>query len=83
MDILPLSKKVNEKIKKHGLLNKFNKQVGLLQFNLKHSSLKVELLNPKEYGVYSFRIDNKYRGLFIFRPDKQKIEILAVTVHYK
>lgn len=83
MDILVLSKKVKEKIKKHNLEKKFDKQVKLFKLDPKHPSLNVELLEPKEHGIYSFRIDKKYRGLFIFRSDKQAVEILAVTVHYK
>ncbi|EKE13777.1 MAG: hypothetical protein ACD_12C00823G0001 [uncultured bacterium] len=83
MDILTLSKNVKEKIKKHNLQKKFSKQIELLKTNPKHPSLNVELLEPKEYGIYSFRIDKKYRGLFIFIPDKQVIEILAITVHYR
>jgi len=83
MNILVLSKKVKERIERHNLQKKFNKQIKLLLLNPKHPSLNVELLEPKEYGIYSFRIDRKYRGLFIFRPDKQIIEIITVTVHYK
>lgn len=83
MDILPLSEKVKKKIEKHNLQSRFDKQIDLLNQNQKYPSLKVELLEPKEYGIYSFRIDRKYRGLFIFRPDKQAIEILAITVHYQ
>jgi Txe/YoeB family toxin of Txe-Axe toxin-antitoxin module len=83
MDILTLSKKVKLKIAKHSLQKKFNKQIELLKFDPKHPSLNIELLEPKEYGVYSFRIDQKYRGIFIFRKDKEMIEIITVTVHYK
>lgn len=83
MEILALSKKVKDKIRKHNLQNKLEKQIKLLKSDPKHPSLNVELLEPKEYGIYSFRIDRKYRGLFIFRSDKQVIEILMITVHYK
>lgn len=83
MDILALSKKVKDKIEKHSLQQKFDKQIKLLQKDPKHPSLNVELLEPKEYGIYSFRIDKKYRGLFIFRQDNHVVEIIAVTVHYK
>ena len=83
MDILTLSKKVKDKISKHNLQKKFNKQINLLKLDSKHPSLNVELLEPKEYGIYSFRIDKNYRGLFVFRPDKQRLEIISVTVHYK
>jgi len=43
----------------------------------------MELLEPKIHGVYSFRIDRKYRVLFVFRPDRKAIEILSITVHYR
>ena len=83
MEILALSKKVKDKIKKHNLQNKLEKQIKLLKSNPKHPSLNVELLEPKEYGIYSFRIDKKYRGLFVFRPGKKVLEIITITVHYR
>jgi Txe/YoeB family toxin of Txe-Axe toxin-antitoxin module len=83
MDTLPLSKKIKDKIERHHLQKKFKKQIKLFKLDPKHPSLNVELLEPKEYGVYSFRIDRKYRGLFIYRLDRQAIEILTITVHYQ
>lgn len=81
--ILPLNNKVKKKIKHFSLQKKFEKQIILLLKNPKHPSLNLELLEPKEYGIYSFRIDIKYRGLFIFRDDKQAIEVINITLHYK
>ena len=81
--ILPISDKVQKKLKKHGLEEKFAKQKAILSENPKHPGLHFEILEPKDYGVYSFRIDRKYRAIFIFRPDKQAIEIINVTVHYR
>lgn len=81
--ILPPSSLVHKTIKKHSLQNKFRKHVELLSQNPRHPSLHVELLEPKQHGIYSFRIDRKYRALFFFRPDQQGIEILAVTIHYQ
>ncbi|KKP72453.1 MAG: hypothetical protein UR68_C0015G0014 [Candidatus Roizmanbacteria bacterium GW2011_GWA2_35_19] len=83
MEILPLSEKVKNKIEKQGLRRKFDKQTKLLINNLKHPGLNIELLEPREYGIYSFRIDIKHRALFVFRPDKQAVEILAITLHYR
>jgi len=80
--ILPLNSKVNKLLQKHSLENKFNKQIKLLAENPNHPSLRLELLEPKKYGVYSFRIDRKFRALFIFRLDKKAIEVLTITVHY-
>jgi Txe/YoeB family toxin of Txe-Axe toxin-antitoxin module len=82
MKILSLSKLIEKKIKKYNLQVKFSKQLKLLSLNPKHTSLNVELLEPKEFGIYSFRIDRKFRGLFIFREDKKALEIINITVHY-
>lgn len=82
LKILPLSRLVKKKVAGHGLTRKFAKQCRLLERDPSYPSLKVELLEPRQYGVYSFRIDRKYRALFVFRPDKQGIEILNITVHY-
>ncbi len=80
--VLPISPKILAKAKKHNLEKKLNKQLQLLANNPNHPSLKVELLKPASLGIYSFRLGRKYRALFIFRPDKQAIEILNLTVHY-
>ena len=79
--ILPVNKKVVKRINQFGLNRKWEKQIGLLQDNLQHPSLNLELMSPKNMGVYSFRIDKKFRGLMFFR-DFKTIEILNITVHY-
>lgn len=81
--ILPLNQKAQKLLKKHLLETKFNKQLKLLSENPSHPSLHLELLEPKQQGIYSFRIDRKFRALFIFRPDLKAIEVFAITVHYK
>ncbi|MDO8741680.1 MAG: hypothetical protein Q7J11_00870 [Candidatus Roizmanbacteria bacterium] len=83
LQILPYSKIVLKKIKVFGLEKKFNKQIVLFSQDHRHPSLHTELLLPKEYGIYSFRVDQKYRALFIFRKEKNVIEILNITSHYK
>lgn len=83
MEILPLNPKIGKVIKKHSLEVKFNKQAKLLNNNPKHPSLNLELLEPKQHGIYSFRIDRKFRAIFVFRPDLKAIEIIAITVHYR
>jgi len=79
---LPLSDLVTKKIRKYSLQKKFDKQIALLTKNPRHPSLHVELLEPKSEGIYSFRIDRKFRTLFFLRPDTKTIEILNITVHY-
>lgn len=44
-------------------------------------SLHTELLEPKTAGVYSFRLDKKYRVLFIV-VDSQA-EIIDINSHYQ
>lgn len=83
IQILPLSEKLISKLNKHNLLSKYQKQINLLSTDPNYPSLNVELLEPKQYGIYSFRIDRKYRALFIFRPDFDSIEIINITLHYK
>lgn len=80
--ILPLNPKVLKSLQKYRLEGKFEKQIKLLSENPKHPSLRLELLEPKQHGIYSFRVDRKFRSLFIFRPDISSIEILNITVHY-
>lgn len=81
--ILPISKKLEDKIKRHNLTKIFQKQLFLLSRDPKYPSLNVELLEPQSYGIYSFRINLKFRALFIFRDDKKTIEVLNITVHYR
>ncbi|KKT29002.1 MAG: hypothetical protein UW41_C0025G0001 [Candidatus Collierbacteria bacterium GW2011_GWC2_44_18] len=82
MEVIPLSALVLKKLKKYGLVRKHEKQVKLLTSDLYHPSLHVELLEPRKLEIYSFRIDRKYRAIFIFRKKREVIEILNVTVHY-
>ena len=82
LKILPLNPKVQKLLQKHHLTIKFQKQLRLLSENPKHPSLHLELLEPRQHGIYSFRVDRKFRALFIFRPEIASIEILAITVHY-
>ena len=82
MEILSSNELVLRKLKKYCLVKKYEKQIKLLENNIYHPSLKVELLEPKKLGIYSFRIDRKFRALFIFQKRGGAIEVLNVTVHY-
>ena len=68
--------------KDHNILSKFKKAFKYLALDIRHSSLKTELLNPKHKGIYSFRVDKKYRGMFFFNK-KWEIEVFSVTNHYR
>ena len=82
MEILSSSELVLRKLKKYSLVKKYEKQIKLLGNNIYHPSLKVELLELKKLGIYNFRIDRKFRALFIFQRRGEVIEVLNVTVHY-
>lgn len=83
MRILPASPRLISYLRKRGILGKYEKQLRFLGENPRYPGLKVELLEPRKRGIYSFRIDKKYRALFIFRDDIGAIEILAITSHYR
>lgn len=68
---------------KRGLLKKYWKQVKLLSENPRHPSLNVELMEPKGEGVYSFRIDRKYRAIFVIIPEENAIKIFDTNDHYQ
>ncbi|MBU4421178.1 MAG: hypothetical protein KKH84_09285 [Proteobacteria bacterium] len=72
---------IKKYIKKYGLSKKWEKAKKLFEKNPSHPSLNTELLEPKHRLIYSFRIDRRYRALFICLPE-DTIEILAVTKHY-
>ena len=80
--ILDLREDIEEYIKKHGLSKKWEKAKRLFENDPSHPSLNTELLEPKHRLIYSFRIDKKYRELFICLSE-DTIEILAVTRHYR
>ncbi|MBI2330080.1 hypothetical protein HYU94_01705 [Candidatus Daviesbacteria bacterium] len=58
------------------------KQIKLLEENYKHPSLNTEKLEPKELGLYSFRIDHKYRAIFHILTTGE-IEIIDINDHYQ
>jgi Txe/YoeB family toxin of Txe-Axe toxin-antitoxin module len=79
--IVDLREDLKEYIQKHGLSKKWERAKTLFEHDPSHPSLKTELLEPKSRLIYSFRIDIKYRALFIYLPNN-KIEIIAITKHY-
>lgn len=69
-------------LKNRNLEKKFLKQKALFEKNPFHTSLHTELLEPKHMRFWSFRVDRKYRAIFIFR-EKDAIEIIEINNHYK
>jgi plasmid maintenance system killer protein len=69
-------------LKRHKLADKFNNAKQLFEANPLYPSLHVELLEPRHRLIYSFRLERKYRALFIYSGENE-IEIIAFTNHYK
>ncbi|NQU77697.1 hypothetical protein HQ544_03295 [Candidatus Falkowbacteria bacterium] len=82
MQIKPLRKDLEQFIKTRNLAGKWLKAKSLFENNLRHPSLHVELLEPRWHGIYSFRLDRKYRALF-FITDDGRAEVFQITKHYK
>ncbi|MEK7573496.1 MAG: plasmid stabilization protein [Patescibacteria group bacterium] len=81
MPVKPLRLSLQDYLKKHQLVRKFEKQVEIFEQNPRHRSLNTELLEPKSAGIYSFRIDRKYRAIFII-VDSQA-EVIDINSHYQ
>ena len=81
MKIKELREDLKKYLKKHNLEKKFKKAQLLFEENPFHPSLNTEILEPKHLKIYSFRIDKKYRAIFIYT--NNEIEIIAITNHYK
>jgi Txe/YoeB family toxin of Txe-Axe toxin-antitoxin module len=79
--IVDLREDLKRYIRNHGLSKKWERVKTLFENDPSHPSLKTELLEPKHRLIYSFRIDIKYRALFICLPNN-RIEIIAITKHY-
>jgi Txe/YoeB family toxin of Txe-Axe toxin-antitoxin module len=82
MIIKPLRSDLVKYLKKHNLSARFEKARKLFEEDPFYPSLHVELLEPRHRLIYSFRLDRKYRALFIYTGDNE-IEIIAFTNHYK
>jgi plasmid maintenance system killer protein len=82
MIIEPLRDDLIDYLEKNQLEAKWHKQKKIFVNDMRHPSLHTELLEPKWRGIYSFRLDIKYRALF-FITQKGTAEIFAFTKHYK
>ncbi len=82
MKIKDLRDDIYEYIKTHNIVKKYEKAKKLFENDPFYPSLNTELLEPKDRLIYSFRLDKKYRAIFIYT-DTNTIEIVAITNHYK
>lgn len=82
MKVKPLRQDLREYLIKRNLNSKFDKQLQLFKDNPKHPSLNTERLELKSLKIYSFRIDRKYRVIFILE-NPIKAEIVDINDHYQ
>lgn len=82
MNILPLHRDSIAYLVKRNLQKKFEKQALLFVENPFHPGLETELLEPRHMRIWSFRIDRKYRAIFIFK-ESDIIEIIEINNHYQ
>lgn len=81
MLIKKLRPDLEKKIIRYGLREKFAKAKALFEGNPGHPSLHTELLEPKQFKIYSFRMDRKFRALFIITPGG--VELTDINLHYQ
>ncbi len=80
--IAPLRPDLVAYLEKRGLFGKFKKQRRLFAANSLYPSLHTELLEPHNLRIYSFRIDKRYRAIFIYIGG-QMVEIVDINDHYQ
>ncbi len=82
MSVKPLRPDLVKYLEKHNLKKKFDKQIDIFKKNPRYPSLNTEILDPKHLRIYSFRINKKYRAIFIFITSEE-IEIVDINDHYQ
>jgi len=81
MELSLLRGDLDDFLRKHNLQMKWEKARSLFENDIRHPSLYVELLEPRWRGIYSFRVDKKYRALFFLV--RGKAEVFKITKHYR
>ena len=82
MKLEPIRQDLLDYLAQRGLVLKWKKVSRLFASDIRHPSLHTELMEPKWRGIYSFRIDTRYRALFFFVKE-DVIEVFKITNHYK
>lgn len=82
MQVKPLRKDLIEYLVKKNLVKQWEKKKYLFEQNPKLPGLNTELLEPKHLKLYSFRLTQKYRVIFIYAGN-QEIEVIDINDHYK
>lgn len=81
MRIQPLRGGLIEYLTNRNLTKRWEKQKCLFEQNSRHPSLETELLEPKHLKLYSFRITQKYRAIFVYASNDE-VEVIDINNHY-
>ena len=81
MQVKSLRSDLQKYLDTHNLTKKFNKQLELFGSNPRHPSLNTERLEPKSLKIYAFRIDRKYRAIFIILSSNE-VEVIDINDHW-
>jgi hypothetical protein len=82
MKLTPLRRDLREYLQRHQLTKKWEKAQAFFEDNIRYSSLYTELLRPHWRGIYSFRLDRRYRALFLINEDGEA-EVFQITNHHE
>ena len=82
MVILPISERLTKFLQVRRLEHKFQKQRQIFENNPSHPGLRLELLEPRHLHFFSFRVDKKYRAIFILLAPNVA-EIIDINNHYQ
>lgn len=82
MKVRPLRADLSDYLKRRLLVKRFNKQIKIFGDTPRHPSLHTEVLEPKKLRLYSFRLNKKFRAIFVFL-DNEEVEIVDINDHYQ
>lgn len=60
-----VTQKARDKARALGLTNQLNRKIGYFTNKPSHPSLHFELLQPKQLGIYSIRINDQFRAKLV------------------
>jgi plasmid maintenance system killer protein len=80
MEIKIVTPKIRTFLRARNLGEKWEKARALFEKDIRHPSLHTKLMEPKDEMIYSFRVDKKYRALFVIKNGVALV--FRVTNHY-
>jgi len=82
MRIRPLRDDLIEYLQKRNLAKQWERRKYLFEQNSRLPGLNTELLEPKHLKLYSFRLTQKYRVIFVYIGNEE-IEVIDINDHYQ